>query len=167
MQDAAFEMVVLQVQLAAQGLQAAPAVQGQGDNGSDVAPRTAGQAFGQEAQPPGQLGRVGPPAPAQWRIFMAQPLEQAGQDMRIGPRLGMGNRYLAAVGKAGFIAGHRLAVDHRDLMTGPGEIPRTRCADHAGAQHEDSQASPPLSRVIRVTSGIWRMPRMTAARWLR
>ena len=27
-------------------------------------------------------------------------------------------------------------------------------ADHAGAQHEDSQASPPLSRVIRVTSGM-------------
>ena len=62
MQDAAFEVVVLQVQFGAQGLQAAPAVEGQGDDGGDVAPRPSGQAFGQEAQPPGQL--AGRPASA-------------------------------------------------------------------------------------------------------
>jgi hypothetical protein len=144
MQDAAFEMVVLQVQLGAQRLQAAPAVEARATMAAMLRRVRPGRHSARKRSPQASWP-VGPPAPERWRIFTAQPFEQAGQDVRIGPRLGMRNRYLATVGEAGFIAGHRLTIDHRDLMPGPGEIPRTRCADHAGTQHEDSQASPPLS----------------------
>src|SRR5690606_14128826 len=68
---------------------------------------------------------------------LREPLQHLQRRRRVGPRLGMADRNLPAVGEAGFQARRRLAVDDADRFTVP-QIPIGGVdADHAGAEDDD------------------------------
>ena len=144
-QDAAFEMVVgeavVRCEFGAQRLQALPAVERERDDVAHVGARAPGQAFAQEAQAPVEQRRVPARAEEQRRVFAPHPGQRLQRRVRRRPGLGVRNGYLAAVGEAGFEAGGRLPVEHRDFVAGFRQIPGAGDTDDAGPENQDFQDS--------------------------
>jgi hypothetical protein len=104
-QDALRALVVGDAGVAAQLLQHVAAVGAQAHDLLDVVARARRRAFAQELQAPQPLPHVGADAEQQRRVFLAQPLQHLQRRARVGPGLGMADRDLPAVGKAGFGGG--------------------------------------------------------------
>src|SRR5574340_722953 len=137
MEDAASQAVILDAGVLAQAAQTVAAVQRQAGDGVGVAARAPRQAFEEEAQAPRPLPPVGVRPEQQRRILAAQPFEQLQRRARIGPRLGVADRDLAAVGEAGLQAGARLAVEHRDGVAFLAQIPGAEGAREPGTEDDD------------------------------
>ena len=136
-QDATGLFVVVDAGFGAQVLQRAPAVQPQIEQLADILLGAARAAFGEEFQRPRPLPAVKAPAKQQRGVFFGHPFQRAHRRAGVGPRLGLADRNLAAIGIAGFDAGLRLAINHDDFMTGLGQEPGSGNSDNAGAQHHD------------------------------
>ena len=106
-----------------------------------VAPRAPRQALEQELQAAAPLPRIGAQPEQERRVLAAEPLQDLGRRIRIGPRLGVRRGDLAAVGERRLERRSRLAVDDDDVVPVGGEIPGGRDADDTGAEDED--AHPP------------------------
>ena len=136
-QDALGTFVVGQAQVTAQLLQRVAAVGAQAHDLLDVAARACRRAFAQELQPPQPLAHVGTDAEQQRRIFPPQPLQHLQRRARVGPGLGMADRDLAAVGKAGLRRGRGLAVDDADVVALLAQEVGRGDAEQAGAEDDD------------------------------
>jgi hypothetical protein len=163
MQDAAFEMIVGERGFGAQRLQLTTAVEGEGDDLAHVGARPPVGALAQKAQAPVEQCPIPAQTEEQRRVLASHPGQRAPGGVRIGPGLGVRNGNLAAVGKAGFESGGRLAVEHGHLMPCPLQIPGTGDTDDAGADDQNLQVASPWSREMRTTSGMRRTLRIRRA----
>jgi hypothetical protein len=136
-QDALGALVVLDADVAAQGLQRVAAVGAQAHDLFDVVACAGRCAFTQELQAPQPLPHVGPDAEQQRRIFLAQPLQHLQRRAGVGPGFGVADGDLPAVGKAGFGSRRGLAVDHGDVVTLLAQEVRRGDAEQAGAENDD------------------------------
>ena len=117
MQDALRALVVLQARAAAQLLQSVAAICAEPHDLLDVVPGSCRRAFAHELQTPEPLPHVGADAEQERRVFFAEPLQHFERCARVGPRLGVAHRDLAAVGEAGFCGGIGLAIYDSDVVT--------------------------------------------------
>ena len=95
------------------------------------------EAFEEEAQAPGPLRRVHAQAEEQRRVLAGEPAQDLQGRARAGPRLGVADGDLAAVGEGGLQAGTLAALDDLDLVARLRQVPGGRGADDARAQHDD------------------------------
>ena len=70
-------------------------------------------------------------------VLHQQPLDRLHRHARPGPGRGIAGRDLAGVGVAGFERRRGLAVDHRHLVAGLGQVVGAGRADHAAAEDEN------------------------------
>ncbi|MNC43717.1 hypothetical protein D3C75_925920 [compost metagenome] len=130
-------VVVFQAQLHVQGGLNLLAVFGQAHH-PRLVQRIAGRgAVAQQGQQPAHGGDVRMRVQDQRGVAHEQPLDRLGRDARRGPGRGIAGRNLAGVGEAGLQRRAALAVDHRDLVAGLGQIVGRRHANDAGAQDCD------------------------------
>jgi hypothetical protein len=88
-----------------------------------------------------------------WRIFLTQPLQYLERHTRLRPGIDLAGMDDAAIAPTCLQPGPRLAVDHLDLVAGPGEVPSGCNAYHAGTQHDRCHLCAPgsllFARVIQ------------------
>ncbi len=142
-QDALRALVVGDAALAPQLLQRRAAVGAQAHDLTDVVPRARRRALAQELQAPQPLAQVGAQAKQQRRVFLAQPLQDLQRRARVGPGLGMADRDLAAVGKAGLGRRRGLAVDDADFVPLLTKVIGRSDAEQAGAEYDHMHESSP------------------------
>ena len=118
MQDAFGLAIVVNRGLGADLLQGLTAIFGNSDNLANIVGHTCRSALLQKRCAPLPLQPIGTQTKQQWGIFLPQPFEYLDGRCRVGPRLGMRYRNLAAVGKTGFLCGAWLTLNHGDIMTG-------------------------------------------------
>src|SRR5690348_10149768 len=97
MEDSRLALVVMESGLAAQFAQRLAAEQPEIDDLADVVPRAGRKAFAQEAQHPRPLPAIGAQPKKKRRVLLEQPFEDLEGSRRIGPRLRVAYRDLAAV----------------------------------------------------------------------
>ena len=144
MKNAALELVVLESQLRAQLAQLPPAPRGQRSHRARVAMGARRQALEQEARAPDPLRRIARRAELERRIVAPEPAQDLPWRPRVGPRFGMADRDLPAIGEARLARGLGLAVDQGDAKTGLLQVPRRRHTGQSGAENHDVHA-----RVLR------------------
>ena len=66
-----------------------------------------------------------------------QPFDRLDRNAGAGPGRGIAGRDLAGIGEAGLQRRAGLAVEHRHLVAGAGQVPGAGHADHAAAQDQD------------------------------
>src|SRR5882672_11766688 len=137
-QDALRTKIVADAGIASQLAQLLVAVQRKYQRGFGVAKRPTRQTLKEEAQTPKPLGEVGARPEEQRGVFAPQPLQDLQRGGRVGPRLGVTDRNLAAVGKARLERRFGLAVHHRHFMAALREIPRAGRTDDPGPENNHS-----------------------------
>ena len=116
MQDAALDALVFERELLPQPFQDSAAVQRQCDDRADVRVGPLGSALAQERGTPQPLHWIEARPEQQWGVGSPEPLKDLAGRRRVGPRLGMTDRDLAAVGQTGFQCRAASAVDDDDLV---------------------------------------------------
>lgn len=139
-------LLISELKFGAERQQLGTAADRQRGSGCRVAGTACRQTFKQKAQRPAPLIGVGAQTEFQRGITAAEPAQDVARRMRIGPRLRMTDRNLAAIGKAGFQPGRRLTVDDRHFNTGAVQIPGRGDADHTGAKYQDTHGRTLLRR---------------------
>ena len=124
--------------------QAIAAVFGKADHAAFVDGIAARIAVAQHAGDPFDLGQRRARTDDQRRMFHEQPFHRLDRNAGGRPRRGIAWRHLACVGKAGFQRRGGLAVDHRHLMPGFGQIPRRSDANDARPKNNDFHADDPF-----------------------
>ena len=142
MQDSALLGIVSQGEGRSHLLEQAAAVQGQAQDGQQVAPTAARGALGKKAHAPEPLLRIGAQAPEQGRILAAQPAQQLAEDRRVGPGFGMTGGNLPAVGETGLAGDPGLALEHRHLVPVLHQMPGGTDPDQARAYNDDMHCGP-------------------------
>ncbi|MNX75849.1 hypothetical protein D3C86_1073380 [compost metagenome] len=137
LQGALGAVVVLQAQLGVQRGLHLLAIVGQTHH-PRLVQRIAGRgAVPQQGQQPAHGGDIDLRLQNQRGVAHEQPLDRLGRDAGRGPGRGIAGRNLARIGEAGLQRRAALAVDHRDLVAGLGQIVGRRHPDDAGAQDCD------------------------------
>ena len=124
MQDAALEMIVLQICFRTQRLQRGAAVYPHGHQFAYIFACAARRALAQKLQSPAPLLQIRFETKQQRRVFLAEPFQNFQWRAGIGPRHRMTGGNLPTVGKAGFQSRARLPIDHGDFVARLLQIPR-------------------------------------------
>ncbi len=137
LQRAAGALLVGDAGFGAQRLQAGAAVLGQTHHALFIHRIAFSAAVAQHLRHPAQLPQRAVWANRQRRMALKHPLHRLERNTGRCPGRGVARRYLAGIGEAGFHCAGVLAVDHRHLRAGLGEVVRRGGSDHAGAENND------------------------------
>ncbi|MNK94588.1 hypothetical protein D3C87_1147910 [compost metagenome] len=130
-------LVIFDAGLFTQGHQAIAAIFGDAHHAALVDRITRRGAVAQHLAHPAPGGRVGRRADDQRRVFHEQPFHRLHRNAGGSPGRGIAGGNLSRIGEAGFQRRGRLAVDHRHLVSGFGQIPGGCHADDAGSEDSD------------------------------
>ena len=108
-----------------------------------------GSALAQERGAPQPLHWIESRPEQQRGVRSPEPPEDLARRRRIGPRLGVADRDLAAIGQAGFQCRAAPAVDDDDLVACRAQKPGAGHSDDPGAQDENTHHAVPIAAVVR------------------
>ena len=131
-------MIVGNARLCANFFQAIARIQREIETLNRVVASARRQAFEQELQSPAPLLRIEAQPEQQWRVFLAQPLQDLERGSGVGPRLRIRCRDLAPIGERSFESGTAVPVDDGDVVAILREIPRSGDADDTRTKHQNT-----------------------------
>lgn len=102
-----------------------------------VIARARRKAVQQKQRTPAQHMNIGAWSQHEGRIFLKHPFPEFGEDVRIGPRLGVRIAELTAIGEGAFVRGLALPLDDGNAVAAPCKLVGACYAQHPRTQNTD------------------------------